>query len=610
MRFTLIPAVSALALLAACQGAPAYAQNLPPSGLPARGAVAGTDVIVDQPAGSATVQGAQASAIATYVANNLGTPAFNLSNATSLPLTSGVTGALPLANGGTGVTSLAGLKAEVLTSVDSFGTDPTGAADSTSAWNTALASGLPLTCQGTYKVHGTGAGILNVTSVNNQGQRVVGGGSSYGAGGQSAFAPATTGACVIRPDSTSTGAVFLIDGAGFPGGGAGISWLQGFGLENLACDLTNMSDVATNACIVQIQAWDVTYNRVRVIGDGVNKRAYLAKAGAYTSSLINFEGHIVDLEGTSSANAVTTIALINSDIGRIIGNYANFISLTGGAVQPVYDSGTMTPVYLASGSSNIPPALSAGCASGCYAIPAVTVTNSDSWTFSTDIEIPSGAGFPATYNDGTHGSLNALPGIVVPSTWTRVSLLPGQVSGMYLFDYSGSTFSLGANAGGGSPYNLVDAPTTFTNGWTIPGSSKWSVNSAQSLPGLGIRPASDAASITYLANAANTDVYECYTYGTGGCNFNDQANLFGWSDYEGTHAWALTIPSSGNGLFTLYGSGTAKIILTGANGTISTTGGVTATAGYTANGVAGVSCAAGTVSLTTLVVTIGIVTHC
>jgi hypothetical protein len=282
MFYRLIP-LALLLSLAACGATPVFAQNKPVSGLTPRGAVVGTDQIPDLPSGTTSLQ-------AIYAKD---------------------------------------LKAYTLVSYDSFGADPTGAADSTAAIQAAYDSGLPLTCSGTYKVSGN----ILIESPNNDGQTTTGGGSYYGAGGQSAFPPVSTGACIIKPTSAVTGGVLVIDGTPFSGGGASTSWVQGFSLANLVIDMSNMLDVATNAAIEQIQAWDGSYTNVRVINDGVNKRAYLAKAGAYTTSLRNFYGNILDFEGTASNNAVTTITVDNFDGGQVIGNYVNGLKIRGGSVQ-------------------------------------------------------------------------------------------------------------------------------------------------------------------------------------------------------------------------------------------------------------------------------------
>ncbi len=214
----------------------------------------------------------------------------------------------------------------VLTSVDTYGADPTGSADSTTAWQNAINSGLPLTCQGTYKVSAT----LLVGSPANDGQVIRGGGSW---GRPDAFNSTTpAGACVIKPTAAVAIAI-KIDGTGFSGGGSGTSWVQGFSIENLSIDMTNMTDASTSVGINQVQAWDCYYKAVRVRNDGTAKRAWLFSTGAYVSTLMNTQGNILDFEGTNSSNGVTTITVLGHDGGQAILNYANSIRFIGGAFQ-------------------------------------------------------------------------------------------------------------------------------------------------------------------------------------------------------------------------------------------------------------------------------------
>lgn len=216
----------------------------------------------------------------------------------------------------------------VLTSVKAFGALGDGVTDDTAAIQSAINSGLPIFFPpGTYV---TSASLLVETYASN-GQLLRGSGT-WGAPGTYNSAAYGPGATVIKPTSAVT-AVFVIDGAPISGGGYSLSWIQGFGMENLLIDMANMPDAATSAAIEQIQAWDAHYASVRVVNDGASKRAWLLKAGAFTTTLLNTQGNILDMEGANASFGVTTITVMNHDGGSLICNWCANIRVTGGAFQ-------------------------------------------------------------------------------------------------------------------------------------------------------------------------------------------------------------------------------------------------------------------------------------
>lgn len=214
-----------------------------------------------------------------------------------------------------------------LTSVKVFGAVGDGVADDTAALQAAIASGQSLYIPpGQYRITAS----LRVTSPLNDGQTVRGAGSW---GGPDAYNAATSaGATIIKPSAAVTRAV-IIDGSPFPKGGRSRSWIQGFTLANLVIDMADMVDAPDSVAITQIQAWDGAYDHVRIIHDGTRKRAWLFKAGAYTTSLTNVQGGILDFEGASDGDGVTTITVDNPDIAQVIGTYVNGLKIRGGAIQ-------------------------------------------------------------------------------------------------------------------------------------------------------------------------------------------------------------------------------------------------------------------------------------